>query len=330
MRATLVFWVLLILMSSCEPEEALYPPPLKLEGLQTKMLDMGEDRDRDVFVHLGSNSDVQTTGSLWDLGFACANARWEIILNTGNDAWVYQGDTGAIPNNLNVPLEGWRYDHPSGNPEETGIGKWSPDGVRSFGYWYILDRGMNMPAAARYVKFKIEGTENGAYLLLYAGLKDSNFQKARIARRQGKNYSYFSFAINDTLQAEPLDKDAWDLVFRKYKSSIIETGTGKPFDYVAVGCLLNPWNTSCVEVSGNVPFEKVDRNLALSLNFSNKLDVIGYDWKLFDRLSGKYTVSYNRVFVIRTSNDGYFKLRFTDYYNDFGQRGYPKFEFEQL
>ena len=70
--------------------------------------------------------------------------------------------------------------------------------------------------------------------------------------------------------------------------------------------------------------------MAQSLTLSSRRDAIGYDWKLFDRLSGKYTVNYKRIFVVRNSRNEWFKLRFTDYYNDLGQRGYPKFEFERL
>ncbi|MBU6324373.1 MAG: HmuY family protein [Bacteroidetes bacterium] len=330
MRSLVYAAIAATVFTSCEPEEPLYPAPKQIQGLQTLTLDMGEDRNRDVFVNLSNVAYSSADGSLWDLGFSCVSGRWDIIINNGNDAWIYRGDTGSINRVFKVPSTGWRYDNPTGTPDSSALGSWSPDGSKSYGYCYIMDRGLNQAAADRYVKFKLGRVENGDYVLSYGRLADTVTKPARIGRMPGKNYAYFSFLRGDTIHAEPLNQDAWDLVFRKYKTNIIETGTGIPYDYVAVGCLLNPYNTLAVEVPANTPFESVNLGLAQSLTLSARRDAIGYDWKLFDRLSGKYTVNYKRVYVIRTAGNQWFKLRFTDYYNDLGQRGYPKFEFERL
>jgi len=330
MRSWICLTLVIHMLTSCEPEEPLYPAPKQIQGLQTLMLDLGEDRNRDIWVNLGGVKTEATDGSLWDLGFSCVSGRWDMIINNGNDAWLYRGDTGNINRTFKIPTSGWRYDHPSGDPDSSAIGSWSPDGNNSYGYCYILDRGINQPAAQRYIKFKLGRVENGDYVLSYGRLDDSVTKLVRVGRIPGKNYAYFSFLLGDTLQAEPLNQDAWDLVFRKYKTNIIETGTGIPYDYVAVGCLLNPYNTQSAEVPANTPFESVNLSLAQSLQLSDRRDAIGYDWKLFDRLSGKYSVNYKRIYVIRTAGNQWFKLRFTDYYNDLGQRGYPKFEFERL
>jgi len=330
MRSWICLTLVIVMLTSCEPEEPLYSAPKQIQGLQTLMLDLGEDRNRDIWVNLGGVQTVATDGSLWDLGFSCVSGRWDMIINNGNDAWLYRGDTGNINRTFKIPTSGWRYDHPSGDPDSSAIGSWSPDGSSSYGYCYILDRGSNKPAALRYIKFKLGRVENDDYVLRYGGLNDSLTREVRISRQAGKNYAYLSFEKGDTLGAEPLRRDDWDLVFRKYKTNIIETGTGIPYDYVAVGCLLNPNGVQCAEVPADTPVESVTRSYAESLPLSSRLDIIGYDWKQFDRLSGKYTVNYKRIFVIRNTASQWFKLRFIDYYNDLGQRGYPKFEYERL
>jgi len=320
---------LLLGISACEKSEKLYPPPKKIEGIQTMVVHMGEERNNEIWVSLRTGNYSISDGTLWDLSFSCREGQNAIFINTGNDAWVYDADTGAFGEILRAPLVGWQYDKPSGHFDSTGIGKWCGSNHRSYHRRYILDRGMSFTGANRYFKFMLDHSGPDSYELLYGRLDDMVPVRLTVPRISGKNFNYFGFEAGGLVPAEPLDKQDWDIVFRKYKTLLFEEGTGKPYDYIVVGCMLNPYKTRCAETE-SVEFEKVNRQVASTMLFTNHLDAIGWDWKTYDRVSGKYLINYRKTFIVETSDGRMFKLRFVDYYNDLGQRGYPKMEFQEI
>jgi hypothetical protein len=74
----------------------------------------------------------------------------------------------------------------------------------------------------------------------------------------------------------------------------------------------------------------ITREHALELEFSSRADVIGYDWKYYNFDAGVYTVVPDMNYVIRDRDGFFYKLRFIDFNNDVGEKGYPKFEFVRL
>ena len=56
--------------------------------------------------------------------------------------------------------------------------------------------------------------------------------------------------------------------------------------------------------------------------------MIGYDWKSYN--SGTYEVDINKNYIIKTTEDLYYKIHFIDFYNDQGEKGTPKFEISSL
>jgi hypothetical protein len=61
--------------------------------------------------------------------------------------------------------------------------------------------------------------------------------------------------------------------------------------------------------------------------FTQKRDGIGYEWKQYE--FGFYTVKIGYNYIVK-SDDKYFKLRMIDFYDSNGNKGYPKFEYEEL
>ena len=64
--------------------------------------------------------------------------------------------------------------------------------------------------------------------------------------------------------------------------------------------------------------------------FNNNNDMVGYIWKEYDLNAGEYTVFSNINYIIQDKNDKYYKLHFIDFYNNLGEKGYPKFEIQEL
>jgi hypothetical protein len=64
--------------------------------------------------------------------------------------------------------------------------------------------------------------------------------------------------------------------------------------------------------------------------FSPSYEEIGFDWKIWSLTANKYTVDQNKVYVIIDSKGDYYKLKFVDFYDDQGRKGYPKMAWEIL
>jgi len=68
----------------------------------------------------------------------------------------------------------------------------------------------------------------------------------------------------------------------------------------------------------------------LNGKFETKQDVIGFDWKYYNIDHALYSITPNIVYIIRSVNGLYYKLRFIDYYDQNKQKGNPTFQYELL
>ena len=62
--------------------------------------------------------------------------------------------------------------------------------------------------------------------------------------------------------------------------------------------------------------------------FSDALDAVGYEWKVYN--NDTYTLVDSLNYVLKDQLGDYYKLRFTDYFDDLGQKGYPSFELTKI
>ena len=79
----------------------------------------------------------------------------------------------------------------------------------------------------------------------------------------------------------------------------------------------------------NVRIFTIDDAIIFS-GFSNKKNIIGYNWKYFDFDTQTYTVKTYITYVIRNNSNEYYKMRFIDFYNEVGEKGFPKIEIQKL
>ena len=77
-------------------------------------------------------------------------------------------------------------------------------------------------------------------------------------------------------------------------------------------------------------FEEVSIDLIDSYSFSNHQNEIGYNWKIYNFDSQSYTVKTDITYIVKDISNRYFKMHFIDFYNDDGEKGYPKFEIQEL
>ena len=116
------------------------------------------------------------------------------------------------------------------------------------------------------------------------------------------------------------------MIFSRYTHIFFEENN---LFYLVTGTLSNI-NGVMVAIDSSKAFSDITMSDVQSLSFSNHIDAIGYNWKSFDLDNTKYEVLPNRNYIIKDVEGNFYKLRFIDFFNEQGERGYPKFEYQLL
>lgn len=151
-------------------------------------------------------------------------------------------------------------------------------------------------------KLRINSLASGIYSFTYANLDGSDSQEATLAKTSftGKNFGYWSFATNSTLDREPL-AEAWDLLFTKYVQLT-------PYVYPVVGVLLNK-EVTALQVDG-LPSAQADWSMG---EFSSNINVLGSDWKTYDFGQSTYVMAADRTYFVKDVPGNIWKIIFTGY-----------------
>jgi len=188
------------------------------------------------------------------------------------------------------------------------------------------DRGRdeeNKAVGYKKLQFDIQGSD---FVIRHADPDGSQETTVIIHRDPDMDLVYYSFESGQN-DIAPLP-DQWSLHFTKYTTMLV-TNEGENYPYLVTGVLLNP-NGVFATRDMTLDFMDITREHALTLEFSSQADVIGYDWKYYNFDAGVYTVVPDMNYVIRDRDGFFYKLRFIDFNNDMGEKGYPKFEFVRL
>lgn len=312
--------IISVLLFSCKKAEL--PVPKHDPGdVTTSTVNMDATYKWQVYFDLKTNTVVgQNLKTAWDLGFENGSAGFHVILNTSKFMFAY--NTGSTNFNSVVDTTGFalnkKWDSPSGSFDTTAIGDWQ--GQNNV---YIIDRGYNETGVHQgFRKIQIQSVDANTYTVRFAQLNGTGDITLVINKNDNYNFSFLSFSTSSTLLIEP-PKDTWDLVFTQY-THIFYSPT-EP--YLVTGCLLNHYNTKASVDSVN-SFSQIKFENLSNYNLSNHINVIGYDWKTYT--GGTYVTNSNINYLIRDSEDYYYKLHFIDFYNQSGIKGNPKWEFQKL
>lgn len=118
----------------------------------------------------------------------------------------------------------------------------------------------------------------------------------------------------------------YDVLFTTYTNVFYEP---EFMFYQVSGVLINPHRTLAYQTS-DVDFTTYSISDVQVDLFSDWADVIGYDWKYYDYNSGIYVVDPSQIYTLQSRLGYWYKLRFVDFYNNAGVKGYPTFEFQRL
>jgi hypothetical protein len=284
-----------------------------------------------VFYDFETNSSIkQNLISEWDLGFETSDSGWHVILNTSK--MMLAGNTGktdfaSVKNSDGLDMN---FDPSHGNLDSTAIGNWyklSDGKPVSLEYVYMVDRGTDEngeTVGEKKVSFNFQ--DEKTYTVRFANLNGSGEKTMVISKDTAVNFVCFSFE-KGIVEIEP-EKSSWDLQFGKY-STLLFTDVGDPYPYLVTGVLLNPFKTVAT-LDTIHQFDEVTFDIAEAQKLVNQKDIIGYEWKDYDFDNGMYKVDPEKIYVLKNRIGFYYKLRFIDFYNSTGEKGYPTFEFLRL
>ncbi|MDA8628839.1 HmuY family protein [Bacteroidia bacterium] len=333
---TFLISFLLIHLVSCHKEEELYPAPQVAEGLQTQTFEMGENYSNQLFFDFESQQTATNEYGLWDIGLSCDGIPHAIIC-AGKNTNYSVARISDIPienvKDINFKSLNWKYDDPKGNIDSNALSgcftkvdlgyEGNPNEV------FIIDLGSDSSIENRYIKLQFISAIGGNYQFKWGYVFDSIIQPVILKTNESRNYVYYSFGKETEVENEPVDNKNWDVVFTTYKDAIPDKN-GVIYPYIIRGVLINPKKVEVAEVGDVIQFNDLTYADAIQNTYSKTLNEIGYDWKEYDQDASKYTIVPNKYYLLKTNKENYFKLRFVDFYDDQGRKGFPKMAWKLL
>lgn len=321
---------------SCEKPEPLYKQPTVPQGTQTQTFAMGENYSNQLWFDFETQKTTVNEYGNWDIGLSCENEPSVIICggkNTNFSVAEFQNVTFKDIDASYLTSANWKFDHPSGNIDSSAFGRCFEkvvDGYEGKPSIFVLDLGEDSLKSFRYIKIQFIGVKGGAYQFKWGYVNvPAVAYLTQMITDPTKNYVYYSFLKKDLVENEPVASENWDLVFTTYKESIKDKN-GVPYSYIIRGALANLKTISVAQIDNGITYEACDKNFAKLQSFTNNADEIGYDWKEYNQSTGKYTIVPKRFYIVKTAANEYFKLKFVDFYDDQGRKGYPKLAWQIL
>jgi hypothetical protein len=311
--------------SSCVRKELPVEPHQPGDEI-TATVSMGADYSWQLFYDLETNTVVsKNLKDTWHLGFEASAAGYRIILNTALPMFAYRtGKTdfsSVVIKDTIGKVRSW--DSPTGSLDSTAIGDW-----RSANQVFIVDKGYSVALAHQgFKKIQVLEADYKKYRIRCADINGRNDQTIEVPKDSLYNFTFVSLGeVPAIVMAEP-PKDSWDLVFTQYTHIFYDLNE----PYLVTGCLLNRYSTGAF-MDSFITFNEIDYAKAREYILSPFINTIGYDWKKLGSTGGggsDYTMNIHMNYIIRTSSQQYFKLRFIDFY-DKQVKGNPKWEFRKL
>jgi HmuY protein len=312
----------LIIFVSCETEDSALDPP-KPGDIETMQIAIEYPYLNQVYYDCGTNSVVsQNTKYDWDIGFESGENGSHIILNTAKGMYAKNLKNVELdfvhpdPKNIN-----WDWDDSSGDLDSLAI----KTSWENLGNIFIINRQYNSSFEhSGYVNMRILSVDDEKYEIEYFDYNNNETTKAEIIKDNSHNFVHFSFESGQ-INIEP-NKNDWDILFTNYQNKFRELD----YPFVITGALINRYNgvVSAEDSTGN--FFDILLGDSSNYEFSNNADAIGYDWKIRNSDDNSFEIDERKFYIIRATEGIFYKLRFIDFYNNEGEKGFPKFELQRL
>ena len=320
-----VLLALIPVLMSCEKEEKKYAPGL--DGVFTAGI--GDDYTNQLYFNLQTASFISentrdASTLLLDAGTNGAGLR----LNSANFMFAKDAltsDFESVTDTIGIGSK--RYDFPTGNPARFALAGAIDALGQPTQQVFVLVMGFDASFHELGLKkIQVKEVTSQGYTIRCARLNNTEDTTLFVPKDVTRNHRHLNLLSGENLTLEPPSAN-WHLHFTQYTDYDI-TEAGDTIPYLVRGVLLNPGEVEVAKL-GNADFNALSRADAQAATYTREENIIGYDWKIFTLATGQYEVVPN-AFFLRDSQGNYYKLRFVEYYNDLGEKGYAKFELVEL
>ena len=151
-------------------------------------------------------------------------------------------------------------------------------------------------------------TYDTTYTFRYAELNGANEKSATLRKKDfvGKNFGYYSLSADAKVDREPLGKD-WDITASRYYG-LTPDQNGLLQSYPLTGILQNDG----VKIAKATKRDTSSDAFA-NLNFQDKINVIGANWKSFDQTTNQWKLVDSTAYFVKTTTGKIYKLIFTKF-----------------
>lgn len=325
--------LLLLGLSACFKEKNLQPPNNQNRG-NTAVINMGPEYNDQFFYSLATNSVVkQNSRFAYDLMFDCNADKFHIWLNTAKFMSVKRMNQTSLDSVVLRDTIGgdWHFELGEFNPDSNAIGDWwsaAGNEPPSAGKVYLIQLGIdNEGNSFGYIKLKVDNFYGDTYSITWSDFVSAPKTKL-VQKDASRAYRYLNVQTNSLLDDIEPPKTDWDLCFTRYSVFFYD-----PYyiPYLVTGVLHNPERVQAY-LDSTVVFDSVKLSTFNQARLLSRRDAIGYEWKRVSSLSvnATYTMNLHYTYYIRADADKLYKLRFIDFFNQSGIKGYPLFEYYQL
>lgn len=332
MKSGIYLILFVLLLSSCFPEDNVYEP-IELTN-QIGIVDLysrdNQDYQDQSYYDFGTNQVLTSyKRTAWDLGFSCSEGDFNIFTNPSIQmriAITHKKDFDDLYDPSQYKFEHARVDKFLKN-------SWAYSYLineDSFSTVFIVDLGRTLENRPRgYKKIQITERNDEYYKLKIAEVDETGGIEYQINRNSDFHNVFISIEKADSVLLLEPPKQNWDLFFTRYMERLpLEEDT---LDYSVTGALLNPNFVEAIEIQDStLSFDDLSRE-NISLNaLSSRTSTIGHDWKYFLLDESIYIIENSRYYIIRDTENNFYKLRFLNFYDGDGNKGYCQFEFLRI
>jgi len=300
-----ISYLSILLLAACFPKEDAVEPTPRIN--KSVMLDAGEYKNTVAFYSLD---------------------KAEVVAEASPMDWDFYIDEEVIRLNYFRSMQVAKFDQSWDKLEDTvglDFRNLTYDSYERMSQWelaedqiYVVDYGLDnefSPIGLTSVRF--ERTTTGIKIWQNAiGSDYETFEEV--------NEASFYYNIREKTTLDLPQETEYDVAFGKYTDLVTIDNITQ--DYLIYGAIQG----KALAYYENEPFVNVKTEQFNAIRLMNNKDVLGWDWKNYNRPKDAYEIVDNRTYLIMSNAGFKYKLRFVNFYNTAGQSGHPTFEWELL